>query len=445
MLQRIDYLHRRLETSFWFIPGLSCVASLIVGVVMLWLDRHVTNLFTGWQVFAMPVSSAREVLSVIAGSVISVGGVSFSVTMVALTLTSGQYGPKVLRHFLEDNASKVSLGLFLGAYVYALVVLTGYVDTDKPHLSVLTGLVLALLAIVGFVRFIHTIATDLQADEIVQRIGTRLCRALHALTEAAEGERRSHDLLAWRRHARGHTAHVVAHRYHGYVETVDYAGLVRWCREHECCVQVRFRAGDFIVEGNGAFKVYGCNADVVEDAIDTLNGFIVTGPIRTAAQDPEFPITQLNQLAARALSPGINDPGTAISCIDWFCFALSRIVDRELPGSVIVDDDGVPRLLVRFTGFAGLLKAVFAPLRQFARTEVSVTISLFEALCRLAELTARRDRLALLGHHGRLIAEGVDETLINDDDLRDIRQRAKRLQILVERLDNTRPAAPRAH
>ena len=140
-------------------------------------------------------------------------------------------------------------------------------------------------------------------------------------------------------------------------------------------------------------------------------------------------------MAARALSPGINDPGTAISCIDSFSLALAQIVDRELPGHVFNDSQGAARLLIRGTGFEGLLKAVFAPLRQFARTEISVTISLLEALCRLAELTTRSERLALIGMHGRLIADHVDDRRVSQYDQRDIHQRAKRLQVLVGRFD----------
>ena len=105
MVKQLDYLRNRLNTSIWFIPVCISIASFVLGLLILWLERHITYLSASLQTFAMPVESARQGLSVIAGSVISVGGVSFSVTMVALTLTSGQYGPKVLRHFLEDNSS----------------------------------------------------------------------------------------------------------------------------------------------------------------------------------------------------------------------------------------------------------------------------------------------------------------------------------------------------
>lgn len=434
MMSRLAYLRRQLATGIWFIPALFCVTSLGLGLLMIWTDRYVTHLFEGWRSFSMSVESARQVLSVIAGAVISVGGVAFSITMVALTLMSGQYGPKVLRHFLEDNTSKVSLGLFLGTFVYSLVVLTGYVKTDEPHLSVLTALLLALLAIVGFVQFIHRIATDLQADEIVQRISTRLRNLLRELTDESTRTRRPSGTIAWRRRVRGLRGYPVAGSRRGYVQTVDHAGLAAWCQARDCHAQVRVRAGDFVVEGGGILKVFGCTSETIDNELDRLNAFIVTGPVRTAVQDPEFPITQLNQIAARALSPGINDPGTAVSCVDSFCLALAEIIDHDWPGSLFLDKKGDVRLLVRSVGFDGLLKAIFTPLRQFAQTDVAVTISLFEALCRLAALTTRHERLASLALHGRLIAEAVESRPLADYDRRDITQRANRLQILAVRL-----------
>lgn len=435
MRNRLAYLTRLLDTSIWLIPAVFCLVGLGLGALMLWLDARVAYHVEFMQSMAMPVASARQVLSVIAGSVISVGGVAFSVTMVALTLASGQYGPKVLRHFLEDNDSKVSLGLFLATYVYSLVVLTGYSTSHQPHLSVITALLLALLAVLGFIRFIHRTATDLQADEIVQRIGARLRHTLALLVNPDEPGRRSTDTLAWRRHARGHRPYLVAHTSHGYIQTVDYPGLLRWAQANHCCIEVRPRAGDFVIEGACAFKIYGCSADTVEDAVEHLNSQIIVGPVRTSAQDPEYPITQLNQLAARALSPGINDPGTAISCIDAFTLAIGRIVDSEFPGHVFHDADGGARLLIRSTHFDGLLKAVFAPLRQFSSGNIGVQVRLLEALCRLAEQTARPDRLRAIGRHGRLIMDGIDTLAIEAYDLRDLRQRARRLQNLVNRLD----------
>jgi len=431
MLARLAYIRERLYTSIWLIPVGLCLLGAVLGVLMLSLDRYLGPAGTGLLPFAIPLDSARQVLGVIAASIIGVGGVAFSVTMVALTLTSGQYGPKVLRNFLEDSLSKVTLGLFLGNYVYTLTVLSVYGEAHSPQLTVVVSLLLAFSALIAFVGFIHRTATDLQADQIIHRLGGQLQRALRALvTESALSGRASTTRL-WRRAARPHRAHPIASNVGGYVQAIDYAGLVTWCVNNGCLVEVRTRAGDFIVEGVCLFKVFGCGPEVLEEAVADLNASVVVGPIRTPVKDPEYAITQLNQLAARALSPGINDPGTAITCIDWFTLGLSRIVDHDLPGCVFLDGDERPRLLARVTSFRGVAKAIYAPLRQLARADVPVTIRLLESLCRLGELTRRAERLSTLMLHGDQIWDQASQQPVSDADLRDMRRRYLKLRSLV--------------
>jgi len=422
MLAKLAYFRERLDTSIWLIPLGLCLLSALLGILMLWLDRYLGHTAPDLAPLAMPLASARQVLGVIAGSIIGVGGVAFSVTMVALTLTSGQYGPKILRNFLEDSASKVILGLFLGTYVYTLIVLTGYTESDSPRFTVLISLLLAFFSLTGFVGFIHRTATDLQADKIIHRIGAQLEDALDGLSAGADLVGRTPDTLAWRRAARPHRPLPVASLAGGYIQTIDYAGLVDWCVENDCLLQVRVRGGDFVVEGVCLFRIFGCGAERIGQAAEALNACVVVGPMRTPIQDAEHAITQLNQLAARALSPGINDPGTAITCIDWFSLGLARVVDRDLPGCVFEDRDRRPRLLARTSGFPGIMKAIYTPLRQFADKDSAVVASLLESLRRLSELTRRTDRLEVLAFHGEEIWNHTRRRSMSDADLRDIRR-----------------------
>jgi uncharacterized membrane protein len=431
MLARLAYLRERLDASIWLIPIGLCLLSALLGILMLWLDRYLGPSGLGLAAFSMPLDSARQVLGVIAGSIIGVGGVAFSVTMVALTRTSGQYSPKILRNFLEDRFSKVTLGLFLGTYVYTLIVMTGYAELDSPRFTVLLSLLLAFLALTAFVGFIHRTATDLQADQIIYRIGGQLERALRELAAETDGSDRAPATLGWRRAARSRRAFPIAASTGGYVQTIDYGGLVAWCVEHDCVLQVRARAGAFVVKGICLFKVFGCAAEELENAVDELNAHIIVGPIRTPTRDPEHAITQLNQLAARALSPGINDPGTAITCVDWFSLGLAKIVDRDIPGCVFLDRDQRPRLLARLSSFSGIMNAIYTPLRQFSNSENAFTISLLEPLCRLAELTRRADRLSILTLHGEEIWDQIRRQPLSDYELRDIHRRYAKLRSLV--------------
>ncbi|MGD2117988.1 MAG: DUF2254 domain-containing protein [Chromatiales bacterium] len=433
MLGKLAYLKERLDTSIWLIPVGLCIVSALLAGFMLWLDRQagLTNLWlfgTGTS-----LSAARQILAVVAGSIISVGGVAFSVTMVSLTLTSGQYGPKIIRNILEDNASKTSLGLFLGTYIYTLFVMSGYLPTDKPHFSLIFSLVMAAITLLAFVQFIHRTATDLQADRIVHRIGLQLQNALSMMTQPKTEYTQDSQTLPWRRAARSHRARQVAAQIEGYVQTVDYDKLMQWCIEHDCRLQVQVRAGDFIVVGSCLMKAYGGDEKKLEESASTLNGYLVIGPIRTPIQDPEYAITQLNQLAARALSPGVNDPGSAITCIDWFSLALAKIIDKDIPGGVFANEDHGARLLARMSNFNGVLKAIYAPLRQFARSDVSVAIRLIESLCRLAELTARPERLRELAAHSKMIWQEISKQPFAQYDLDDVHQRHIKLLSLTQK------------
>jgi uncharacterized membrane protein len=431
MSGKLAYLRDRLDTSVWLIPVIVCLLSGLLAICMIWFDRYLVSSGLESLLFDLERESARQVLGIIAGSIISVGGVAFSVTMLALTLTSGQYGPRVVRNFLEDNGSKYTLGLFLGTYVYTLVLLSGYASVAAPRISVLLALLLALAALLGFVHLIHRTALDLQADQIIHRIGRQLRSSLVEFSGDAGTAGRSADTRRWRRAASGRRPYTIASNRRGYVQTIDYPGLLQWCVSNDAVLMVRVRAGDFIVDRVCVFTLYMGEDFASDSVVGELNEYILVGPVRTPVQDPEYAITQLTQLAARALSPGINDPGSAVTCVDWFSLALAEIFDRDLPGCVFLDDDERPRLLARVSNFEGIVKAIYAPLRQLSAGDVPVTISLLESLCRLAELSKRPDRLAAIAACGRAIDIASRKSDHLEQDLEDIRQRHNRLRHLT--------------
>lgn len=436
MKNRVLLLWDNLQTSIWPIPVVFCLSGLLLAMLALSIERDYWSWASEINPLPMPVAAAREILSLITASVLSVGGVVFSMSMVALTLTSGQYGPKILRQFLSDNNSKVSLGMFIGTSLYCLAVLASYGDYDKPGLTVLIALLLTLAALASFINFIHSIATDLQADKIVERIGSNLRQSLEVFARADNLPARSEDVASWRRKARGLTQTSITAASKGYILAIDYAEIVNWCEEHSYTGMLRVRAGDFLLPGTCIMTLYGSGEPLAAEDEEQLRVFVQTGPLRTPLQDPEYPITQLNQLAARALSPGINDPGTAVTCIDWFSMATARIIDCDLPGKVLLNTKKEPVLLVRFTDFAGILKVFYAPARQFAASNIPVLISLLSSLIRLSELTDRPDRLRELVTIGQQLSDTIENCGHAEYDLRGFRQRYGKLKALCARLDS---------
>jgi uncharacterized membrane protein len=424
-------LRERLLTSIWFIPALLCLACLALALALLALERDLNQLLPWTTSLAISVTSARQLLGVIAGAVLSVGGVVFSMTMVALTLTSGQYGPKLIRQFLSTQDSKISVGMFMGTSLYCLVSLGGLSDQDQPNLTVVAGLVLTVSALAGFIRFIHRTATDLQADQIIERICGDLRRLFEQLVAEKSFQGRAGDTALWRRHARGKRPVRIASTESGYVQAVDYPALIQWCCERDCFCQLRVRAGDFLLAGGNFAQLYGCSRVPEDEDLRLLRRCVSTGALRTPVQDPEYPITQLNQLAARALSPGINDPGTAITCVDWYTMAVAQIADHQLPGKVFLDNDGQPRLLARQSDFASILDAFYSPLRNLARGETEVILAIYNSLIMLAEATTLPDRLQQLGRQGSNLHRAIPLGDFLEDDLRRIRQRQQKLALIT--------------
>ncbi len=213
----------------------------------------------------------------------------------------------------------------------------------------------------------------------------------------------------------------------GYLQRVDYSGLADWCERYDCVARVEVRPGDFLLDASGLCRVSGCDMDVLAAQLDEIRGCFLVGPIRTPVQDVAYPISQLNQVAARALSPGINDPGTAITCIDWFYAGLAHIIDRDLPGDVVRDGSGAERLLVRSYNFPEVLDSVYGPLRRMSHGSIPVARRLLDSLQHLAELTRREQRLAAIRAQGDLIWETWTGDKMADVDRQSLRRRYLRL------------------
>jgi uncharacterized membrane protein len=416
------------RTSIWLIPTALCLIALVLAGLFLHLDRICEGCQTGLLSLDLDAVAARQLLGVLVTSVLSVGGVSFSVTMVALTLTSGQYGPKVLRHFLADTRSKVSLGLFFGTAVYSLAVSISLGVGDKPRLSLVVALVLGLLALIEFIGFIHRTAADLQADQLIQRLGSALRQDMRRLRSAEENGSRTQGSLAWRRAARNLERQPIWALEEGYVQTTDYASLAQVLRRNSAVAALRVRPGDFVVKGSELMGLWRGPKSDVATLREELLQCISMGPIRTPIQDPEFPITQIQQIAARALSTGINDPGTAITCIDWLTLALAEIVDSPLPDRQVLDAQGNARLLTRPLDFPQLMRLVYAPLRQFTASDLQVTGCLLDSLNRLASRTRRFDRLTLLREEGLRLWDQVSAEKHADYDTAPIRYRLQQMR-----------------
>lgn len=395
-------LFAKLRESFWLIPGIGLLAGVLLGVMLVEMDARLDpQLAERWpRLFGAGAEGSRGTLSAIASSMITVAGVVFSVTIVALSLTASTYAPRVLRTFMHDRPTQVTFGVFVGLFAYCLVVLRtirgfdGDGDPFVPSIAVLAAVAFALAAAGVLVYFIHHVAMSIQVATILERIAGETARAIDRLfpEELGEEEEEAEDALErfggpWR---------TVAARRNGYIVAVESEALMDYACRHGALLRMELAVGEFAIESQPLASLAGGKPDAEAEA-EELDDLYAIDTERTIEQDAAFGLQQIIDVAARALSPGINNPGTATLCIDWLTALLVRLAHRRLPSRIRVYE-GKPRVLAKGPSFESLTALVFGALVRYANGKPEVLDSL-EAAARIIERAApRRRRFAMQAH-----------------------------------------------
>ncbi|MBL6458438.1 DUF2254 domain-containing protein [Belnapia sp. T6] len=393
-------LRERLEAlgdTFWLRPAILALLGIVLGEATIWAERSDwarSLLPEGW-LYAGGEAGARTLLGGIATSTIGVAGTTFSITVAALSLASGQMGPRLLRNFVRDAGNQVALGVFLGTFVYVLVVLRTVRSVEEgsfvPHLGVTGALVLALLCVGTLTWFVHHIASGINVETVIGTVHAELRDAVARLTlDRPEAEPASAPLPGC----------PVTLGQGGYLRALDEEDLANWAAKQGATLVLLVRPGDYLFPGVPLAEVFP--ATLAEEASGRVRDALSLGDRRAAAQDLEFAVRQLTEVAVRALSPGINDPFTAIAVLDRFGDVLCGMTDRHLPGRAVLRG-GRAVLFRRRVTYDGLLDAMFHMVRQNGASSAAVLLRLMEVLG--AVLTAERapERRAALRRHADLV------------------------------------------
>jgi uncharacterized membrane protein len=411
-----------LRATYWAVPSVMVAGALALSVGMVQLDRvtgeelldRLSWIYTGGP------DGAREVLSTIAGSMMTVAGVTFSITIVALTLASQQFGPRLLRNFLRDRGNQVVLGTFVSTYIYCLMVLRtvrGGDDSGEfvPNLSVTTGVLLAIFSLGVLIYFIHHVSVSIQASRIIANVTHDLEHAIDRLFPERVGDgERTGPAAADLPDARASRA-VVSGR-SGYVQGIDGARVMETAVARDWIVRVEATPGTFVHEGTTLLRVTGGRAG--DEGDDTLRGAFLIGAERTGSQDVAFFVEQLTELAVRALSPGVNDPGTARMCLDRIEQTLCRLAARDWPSPLRTDDAGVLRVIAEPVPFEQIAGETFAEIGRHGRHSVEVTCHVLRAIASVASCAVRAGDRRALAQLAAATVERAREAIAEDVDRR---------------------------
>lgn len=373
---------RRALRPFWVVPTLITVAAFALGLVLPRLDSWLSA--SNLAVFRGGPEGARSVLGTIASAMISVTGLVFSITIVVLQLASSQFTPRVLTHFLSDRVTQWTLGVFIASFVYSLTVLRdirGGFDGNAfiPQVSVTFAFVLVVSAVAVFLVFIHRITSMIQVSHVVSRLGDATCSKVEQLFPEVGSDR---PTGVWR--TDGEPVRLPARDKHGHVVEVDEKTLVTAAAEHGLRVELLVQPGDFIAPGSSLALIWGGRID--EELRSSIEGAVSLSSARSLAQDPRFGVRQLIDIADRALSPGVNDPTTAVQVVEELRRVLGVAVVRDDPSWFLADDEGTVRLRRPQVSTRTLLQLAVEEIGHYGRESVQVPRALTRLLDELAEI-----------------------------------------------------------
>jgi uncharacterized membrane protein len=424
---RLRQVWETLRTTFWVVPALMILGSIGLAYATLFLDRsELLGDLDGYKfLFHGGPDGAREMLSIIAGSMITIAGVVFSITIVVLSLASNQLGPRLIRNFVHDGINQTVLGTFTSTFVFCILVLLNVRGEDYsvfvPQVSITAGLALALLSIGVLIAFIHHIALQIQVPQIIATVGHELGESMDRIIpipkEPPTPQDRLRALAALPADFErgGSPLHSTNQ---GYVTLLDSTPLVSLAQEHDLLIRLVRGPGDFVIRGAELARVW-TKSPLPDDLGKRVTGCFSFGRTRSPVQDLGFAYNQLVEIGVRALSPSTNDPFSAMSCLDHLGIGLSEMARRPPPFPYRYDTQGRLRVVEHSMDFATIAERSLTPLRVYGQDSLPLMLHFFSVLNDIAPTIVHdSDRMVLIDHGRR----GLHSALRHHTEVEDRRQ-----------------------
>lgn len=467
---RLRNLWQQLIGSYWFIPTACVLAGLLLAPLLLTIDqyfdreavRKITFAFTGND------DAARAIMTSIAGAVLGVAGTTFSITIAVLSMASSQFGPRLLRNFLTDTPNQFVLGAFIGTFSYSLLVLKSIhkydVDFGVPQLAVTFAIIMAIICALLLVYFVQHMVHAIQASHVIQGASNEAIKNIHYWYSDRCEIQHQRDI----EHQDLQTFHTwsstpIYPSSSGYVQQIYLESLITLTQEYGGVVQIQVNTGDYVTNQNVIGYFYQRPADhasnqkitdlphlaVLPRAPDGEFWQRFAGCIRleqrlSHSNDISYSLSQMTEIAVRALSPGINDPKTAFNCVQSLTSCLSIMMRRQPPTSyhfhVPTQENETSETIDQAQRLSILAVVTYIPtildfinislgeIRRYAATDLMVLKALCQAMVNLNYSCVNHAQQQTLLHELELIKRAGEENLSYQelvDDLMEMCQQAK--------------------
>ncbi|MCJ7710704.1 MAG: DUF2254 domain-containing protein [Chloroflexi bacterium] len=414
---RLDWLRSRM----WFIPGVFAIGATIAAFVLVPADRLLDQAMPGalsGVLFVGGPESARLVLATIGTAMLSFTGLVFTVTMLVLQLASGQLSPRVMRTFLRDRTTQSVLGLFVATFLYSLLVLREVRSPVDgwfvPAITVTVAYLLLVASVGAFVFYIHHMAQAMRAVSVLGSVGDETRAAIDRLYPERIGEEPESPIPGLPARAPDQLA--IQEDTPGVLISVDEEQLMAIAGEHALTVALLHQIGDFVPQGAPLLALWSRADDPPDETlVGQLAGAVQIGRERTMTQDAAFGFRQIVDIAERALSPGVNDPTTALQALDQIHDLLRRLAVREFPSPSRLDENGDLLLYLPRPGWPDYVALAIDEIRQYGSGSIQIARRLRHLLLDV-QTVAPAAREEPIVRQLRLLDAGIAQAFLAPED-----------------------------
>jgi len=426
---KLLFFWREIKSSFWFLPSLIILIAICFAFGLIYLDNYVSLDPKGIARYAFSgsVQSARTVLSTISGAMITVAGTVFSITLVALALAASQFGSRILRSFMTQRINQVVLGSYIATYVYTLIVLNSISDTMPvrfvPVISVAFAIIVTIANIILLIIFIHHIAVSIQADHIIAEITRTFFNDAKYHFAQTKNNNNNHGAMEESEDYSSRFAHQVdfSINEYGYLQDINYEKIFDFAVDHHSLIVLNKKPGDFLVNESKVGCIYS-NEIIAEEKTEELKDAIIIGKLRTPQQDAEYSIQQIVQIAVRALSPSINDPFTAITCIHNLTSILCYLTGINFPSGAWHDENGKLRIILQTLQFEDILNASFNQIKNYSPGNPVIFQTLMDSLNTIYIFSQSDEQRDAIRQYAFSVLSLADKTIKDENDLNALRK-----------------------
>ncbi|QOY36581.2 DUF2254 domain-containing protein [Anaerobacillus isosaccharinicus] len=422
----------KINGSIWLKPAIYCLISLLIAILVVYIDMNLEDFIDKHipTYFVTSVDLAQIILGTISAAIVTMTTITFSTIMVVLTTYTSQFSPRILKGFVTKSSTMRVLGVFLGGFIYSILSLLFMrkAEIDNDVIAATVGVFVAFVCLAFFAYFIQNVATSIQVSNLIKELTIDALKSIEREKDALTKFRNKtveEELSPPQGYSK--VKEITGNSY-GYVQLIDYPSLFSYAKEKNFVIEVNQYIGHYVTNKSKLLTIYYNDLD--QDLDLKVSDYVTIGDERTSIQDIEFCMIKMVEIALRAISPGINDPNTAIDCIRFLRTPLLEALRNGGRYLVFYDEEDKRRLVKKKESTEQLLYTTFYQISHYGRQDISILLALLDTLIEVAENSSHKIKIEVKTFADYVIKK-FDQEVLEELDRKKLTSKLEDLEMIL--------------